>query len=208
MRFAWLLLLPAVTGCSILPSFGPAKKPTEQVFYLDPPVSVASEAAADCGDILVTVPISAPGFSGARMIYSTEPLKLQKYAYARWADSIGRLMFSPLLEGLQAGGRFNHVVAAPSSVPTDYRLEITELQILQSYATSTAQSSTVSMNLQVRLYSSFPSKILNSRRIELSAAAAANPEDGAKAANRLAADLIAQVSEFAVSTCTGTASIH
>lgn len=198
-----IVLLGALAGCSFLPSFGPKPSPQELVFFLDPQIPTALSSTPLCGDIQVEEPVSAPGFVGARMMYTTEPLKINSYAYARWADSVSRLMSVPIRRGLLASGQFDHVISAPTMSKTNYRLELTELSVLQSFTDPGAQTSQVTVNLNARLYDSESLVLIDTKRFELGEQALPSPTGGASTANAVVGNLIQQLNIWVGSHCTG-----
>lgn len=203
----WRILAVAVvslctlSGCSVLPGFGGFKKPVEKIYFIDPELPAPTNVTGTCGDLLVGEMNGAPGFRSARMAYTTKPLKIDYYAYSRWADSFGRLLGGPLRRGLQNSGHFAHVIAAPTIVSTDLRLEFTDLRLIQSFSSPDAESSTVSISVQARLLNSQPLNLIASRHFEFQASAAPNPEGSAVAANELAVRLIAEISDFSATAC-------
>jgi len=195
------VLFLAISGCSVFPSFLRGASPVEQTYFLEPGTEVSGGGQKNCGDIQVGAVIPAPGFRGSRMAYSTQPLTIEYYAYARWADSVGRLLAAPLRKGLMASGRFDNVISAPTLVQTDFRLEFADLRVIQTFSSPDAQESVQQLNVQARLFQVEPPRLLDSREFSYERNSAPNPKAGVEATNLLAAHLVRDLTTFVATHC-------
>ena len=149
---------------------------------------------ADGPVLLVSLPQSEPGFETQRMVYVTRQFELEYYATNQWAESPARL-FSPLL--VQTAGRtgdWRTVVALPSSIRGDYRLDVAGVAVRQEFL---QRPSRVRMTLRSQLVDLKESRVVSTKTFE--AVAQAPSEDaygGVLAANQATATLLAQVTSW------------
>jgi len=151
-------------------------------------------APVDGPVLLVSLPQAEPGFETQRMVYVTRRFELEYYATSQWAESPARL-FSPLL--VQSAGRtgdWRAVIALPSSIRGDYRLDVAGLAVQQEFL---QQPSRVRMTLRSQLVDLKESRVVSTKTFE--ALAQASSEDaygGVLAANQATTTLLAQVTSW------------
>ena len=144
--------------------------------------------------LLVSLPQAEPGFETQRMVYVTRQFELEYYATNQWAESPARL-FSPLL--VQAAGRtgdWRTVVALPSSIRGDYRLDVAGFSVQQEFL---QRPSRVRMTLRSQLVDLNESRVVSTKTFE--AVAQAPSEDaygGVLAANQATAAMLTQVTSW------------
>jgi cholesterol transport system auxiliary component len=144
--------------------------------------------------LLVSLPQAEPGFETPRMVYVTRRFELEYYAANQWAESPARL-FSPLL--VQSAGRtgdWRAVVASPSSIRGDYRLDVAGFAVQQEFL---QQPSRVRLTLRSQLVDLKESRVVSTKTFE--AVAPAPSEDaygGVLAANQATAMMLTQVTSW------------
>ena len=149
---------------------------------------------ADGPVLLVSLPQAEPGFETPRMVYVTRQFELEYYATNQWAESPARL-FSPLL--VQSAGRtgdWRTVVALPSSIRGDYRLDVAGFAVQQEFL---QRPSRVRMTLRSQLVELKESRVVSTKTFE--AVAQAPSEDaygGVLAANQATGTMLAQVTSW------------
>ncbi len=190
-----------LSSCALLPTFGKKSEIREQVYTLDPVVDVADADGAVCGSIALGDAIAAPGFRSSRMAYSTASYEIDYFAYARWADTIARLLRRPLQRGFEAHDAFPEVLSAPTIAPTLLRLELSDVSLIQQFETRQSESSTVELGAHVRLFALNPNRVLATKTIVLAEPAGGTPAGGVGAANVLAGRLVNEVLSFAAAHC-------
>jgi len=154
----------------------------------------APASAGTCGTLEVSQPDPAPGFASSRMVYQREPHRLEPFAYARWAEPPAPMVQAALVEALARSGQFTAVLAAPSAVLPDFRLETDSLRVLQSFE---GDSSQVLVELNIHLIDVKHARLLAVQRVSASMPASANPAGGVDAANRALAKIIDDLLELA-----------
>ena len=144
--------------------------------------------------LLVSLPQAEPGFETQRMVYVTRQFELEYYATNQWAEGPARL-FSPLL--VQAAGRtgdWRTVVALPSSIRGDYRLDVAGFAVQQEFL---QRPSRVRMRLRSQLVDLKASRVVSTKTFE--AEVQASSEDaygGVLAANQATATILTQVTSW------------
>lgn len=144
--------------------------------------------------LLVSPPQAEPGFETQRMVYVKRPYELEYYALNQWADTPVR-MFGPLMvQALNQDEAWRAVIALPSSIRGDYRLDTHGFLLQQEFL---QQPSRVRVMVRTQLVDLKESTILSMRTFEVvENAASENPYGGVQAANRAVAGLIDQIGSW------------
>lgn len=144
--------------------------------------------------LLVSPPQAEPGFETQRMVYVKRPYELEYYALNQWADTPVR-MFGPLMvQALNQDEGWRAVIALPSSIRGDYRLDTHGFLLQQEFL---QQPSRVRVMARTQLVDLKESTILSTRTFEVvENAASENPYGGVQAANRAVAGLIDQIGSW------------
>ena len=183
-----------IASCS-LP--GPSQRPAKQTYVLQGgPVSQPSEAMTSkpCASLRVSLPGSAPGINTVRMAYTTEPNRLDYFAYNEWVATPARMIASMMESRLDALGLFSAVVLGSSDIKTDFRLD-SEVQALQQDFTK--GTSTVTLSIKVALVEVANRSLLNSKTFSYREPAdGENAEAGVAAANRAAEHFLVDLTAF------------
>lgn len=177
----------ALTGCL---SFPRDEQPIH-TFILG--LDRSAEAAAapvrkpGTGTLVVNVPVAQPGFETPRMAYTQRPYEVRYYATHQWADSPARMLTPLLIQTLEQTGYWRAVVSVPTSVRGDHRVEIDQLELVQTFLQTPSQ---VRLVLRVQVIKLPEYLVLGTRLFD--AVEGTSTDDaygGAVAANR-AADLL------------------
>lgn len=175
-------------------------------YLLNPePAAVESVLAVPkppVGVLLIAVPQAQPGFDSPRMAYAQRPFEVHYYSANQWADAPTRLLAPLLVRMAEQRGVARTVVALPSSVRGDVRLDIDQLALVQEFW---QPPSRVRGAFRAQLVKLPEQIVLGSRQFEATESA---PSDdaygGATAANRVVAALLEHVSNWALGCLKGS----
>jgi len=191
--------LAFLTACS-LP--GPSQQVEKQYFVLqDQGVStaVSNPGAMPCFSLRITTPGSAAGLNTARMAYSTEPNRLDYFAYHEWIAPPAKMIASLMESRLQASGLFSAVLAGSPDVRTDLRLDSEVLVFQQDF---TGDGGTLNFTARVNLVEVQTRSLLGSEIFDYREPAAGNAEAGVAAANRAVDRFLDDLSGFLYTSST------
>lgn len=192
MLAAFVLLSTA--ACSIR---GTAQTPQKEIFVLraDPPGNVVSAAMKPSGcSLRIGTPVPAVGLNTARMAYSTEPKRLEYFAYHEWAAPPAKMLESLIERQLDASGMFRFVVTNLPDIRADLRLD-SNLQTLQQNFDN--GSSGVQLVVKVTLAEPETRTLVASETFGYEEiAAGADAESGVDAANRAAGQFLIDLQRF------------
>ncbi|MFK8028693.1 MAG: ABC-type transport auxiliary lipoprotein family protein [Gammaproteobacteria bacterium] len=192
----------AVSACGVLPSFGTKSERREQIYTLDPAISVVPVSTEQCTSLALGDALAAPGYRTSRMAYSTAPFEINYFAYARWADSVARLLRRPLQRAFEAHGGFAEVLAAPALAPTDFRAELGDVSLVQRFESRQSAQSIVELTASIRVFSVNPNQVLASKLVQLNLPAPGDPASGVNVANDLVSQLINEAVSLTYLACT------
>ncbi len=195
------ILVGLLSACALLPSFGKKTETREQVYTLDPTLIAVDADSVSCGSIALGDSMAAPGYRTSRMAYSTAPYEIDYFAYARWADSVARLLRLPLQRGFEAHAGFSEVLAAPTIAPTRFRIEVSDVSLIQKFETRQSARSTVELGASLRVFELNPNRVLATKNYLLSEPAEGTPQGGVAAANVLVGRLVSEAVTFTGTTC-------
>ena len=172
----------ALAGCLSVPH-----NPQEPVhtFVLTPENLTGAadpQAKSGAGVLVVNVPQAQPGFESSGMAYIQRPYEISYYATHQWAETPSRMLQPLLVRTFERTGVWRAVMAMPTSVRGDDRLDVDQVVIVQEFLQRPSRV-LVSLRAQLILLPSY--QVIGVRRFEASEAA---PTDdaygGAMAANR------------------------
>jgi cholesterol transport system auxiliary component len=153
-----------------------------------------SEVRPKAGTLVVNVPVAQPGFDGPHMAYMQRPYEVSYYATHQWADSPARMLTTVLVQALEQTGYWRAIVPMPTSVRGDHRVEIDQLELVQTFLQKPSQ---VHLALRVQVIKLPEHLVLGTRLFD--AAEVASTDDaygGAVAANRAADKLVREVADW------------
>ena len=172
----------ALAGCLSVPH-----NPQEPVhtFVLTPENLTGAadpQAKSGAGVLVVNVPQAQPGFESSGMAYIQRPYEISYYATHQWAETPSRMLQPLLVRTFERTGVWRAVMAMPTSVRGDDRLDVDQVVLVQEFLQRPSRV-LVSLRAQLILLPSY--QVIGVRRFEASEAA---PTDdaygGAMAANR------------------------
>lgn len=159
-----------VTGCVSLPR---EESQPMRTFLLsqprepdDPAAAGIRRGAPGVGVLLIGVPQAQPGFDSTRMAYMRRPYEVQYYAVNQWADPPTRMLVPLLVRALEGRGMAHAVVALPTSVRGDIRLDVDQVAMVQEFL---EQPSRLRMGLRARLVKLPESTVVGSRLFDRAA---------------------------------------
>ncbi len=142
------IVLLALAGCLSLPR---EERPIH-TFILDlgsPARGAAlSEGKPGAGILVVNVPVARPGFETPRMAYTQRPYEMSYYATHQWADPPARMMIPLLVQVLEQTGAWRAIVPMPTSVRGDYRVDIDQVELIQTFLQKPSQMR-VALRMQI-----------------------------------------------------------
>jgi cholesterol transport system auxiliary component len=97
--------------------------------------------------LIVGIPHAAAGFDSARIVYVRGPDQRRFYANSEWIDTPSRLLSPLIVTRIADGGSFRAVVAAPSAVAVDLRLDTEIVLLQQEFGANSSQ-----VRLHIRAY--------------------------------------------------------
>jgi len=84
-------------------------------------------------NMLVGVPEPAPGFESSQMAYIQIPHEVNYFALSQWVEAPARMLRPLLVRRLEQSGLWRSVIAMPTSVRGDYRLDLTHVVLVQEF---------------------------------------------------------------------------
>lgn len=149
---------------------------------------------APCATLLVTSPLSAPGYATSSMAYVLRDHRLDYFATHRWADTPAHMLAPLITRALQVSGLFKAVVESPAPVNAELRLESEVLELRQVFSDS---SSEVQLSLKTDLYDLTQGRVLASRVLSVTEPAPSrDPYGGVIAANRATGHILEELADF------------
>ena len=144
--------------------------------------------------LLVSLPQAEPGFETPRMVYVTRRFELEYYAANQWAESPARLFVPLLVQSAGRTGDWRTVVALPSSIRGDYRLDVTGFAVQQEFL---QRPSLVRMTLRSQLVDLKESRVVSTKTFEsVTQAQSEDAYGGVLAANQATVAMLAQVTSW------------
>lgn len=207
-RLIWLVtLLLLMAGCSLSGGLPGASQTAARRAYLlqgggiSPAADVA--AARRCLSLRVGATASAPGYGTTRMVYSTQPPRLDYFAYHEWADLPARMFAAMIETRLDASSLLGTVVTGSSDVRTDLRLDSELKSLRQDF---TGDDSSIALEIKVSLVDVSRRSFLQTKTFSFTEAIdGAGPDAGARAANRAAHRFLAELTVFVADAIAGLA---
>ncbi|MBX5460508.1 MAG: membrane integrity-associated transporter subunit PqiC [Steroidobacteraceae bacterium] len=148
MRFAPIVILLFVAGCTILQS----NAPPQQIYYLratgqestsgsaQPLASQpthSSDGIAPLPSILVSRPTADPGLGSELIMLVRSDNRLDYFAASRWAADLPEVVETLAIDTLRESGHWSAVHEAPSPYLADYLLDINIRRFEADYTAAT-----------------------------------------------------------------------
>ncbi len=138
--------------------------------------------------LLVGLPQPDPGFDTRRMVYVTRPYELKYYSANEWADTPGRMLYPLLIRALEHTGVWQAVIAAPSLLRPDYRVDLNGLVLAQEFVQSPSR---VRISWRVQLIDLREGRVIGTRRFDVvREAPSEDAYGGVEAANQVLGELL------------------
>ena len=185
----WLTLLMAfAVGCALTPP------EPDRSYLLDAGVGPRSAVHRSDRVLVVAEPQAAPGFDSQRIAYTRTPLALEYYTKSQWIDTPARMLAPLVVKALMNAGVFRAVVAEPTPVDGDLRLEIDSLRLQQEFLQRPSQ---VRFAFRASLVDVASRRVLATRAFEVTEIAPSEDTyGGVQAANIAAERLLAELADF------------
>lgn len=187
--FLVLSLALGASGCSSSPI---------NTYVLDVSPAPPSTVTPGKETILVGTPKAEPGFDTPLIAYRQRPYGLDYFVNSRWVDTPAQMLHRLIVDTLEGTNGFAAVLALPTPVEGDLRLETTIIRLQQDF---TQKPSQVRLVLQATLVDINNNRLLGSRFFE--ATQAAPSEDaygGVQAANIALRDVLTELQSFVLDT--------
>ena len=181
----------ALAGCLSLPR---EERPIHTfILSLDSSAGGAAipEVKPGAGILVVNVPVAQPGFDTPRMAYTQRLYEVSYYATHQWADPPAQMLTSLLVQALEQTGYWRAVVPMPTSVRGDHRVDIDQLELVQTFL---QKPSRVRVALRIQIIKLPEYLVLGTRLFEVVEEASNDDAyGGAVAANRAVDRLLKEV---------------
>ena len=192
---AFLILL---SGCSFP---GAAKAVTEQVWLLEDGADTVVSEVKSCHVLRINRARPAPGFNTRRMLYQRAPARLEHFAWQSWADTPAAMLTALIASRLERSGTVNAVVLGTADVPSNSRLDLDAVRVLQVFESSRSYAI---VELRAQLLTQPDRNLLAVKRFSYREPAdSATPESGIVAANRATRRLLDDLQAFVAATLPG-----
>jgi ABC-type uncharacterized transport system auxiliary subunit len=135
------------------------------------------------------------------MAYTTQPPRLDYFAYHEWADLPARMFAAMIETRLDASTLLGTVVTGSSDVRTDLRLDSELKSLRQDF---TGDHSTLALAIKVSLVDVSRRSLLHTKTFSYREASdGSGPDTGARAANRAADRFLAELMVFVADSIAG-----
>lgn len=149
------------------------------------------EVRPKAGVLVVNVPVAQPGFDTPQMAYMQRPYEVSYYATHQWADPPARMLTPFLVQAFEQTGYWRAVTTMPTSVRGDHRVELDQLELVQTFLQKPSQ---VRIALRVQILKLPEYLVLGTHLFDVAEAASTDDAyGGAVAANRAAERLVQEI---------------
>jgi len=192
-------IVAAVLGLTACTALRPATSTTPVFYSLETQprqaAPVASAMSARSLPTLIINPVhAAPGFDSQRLMYVQKDHTLAYFAHSEWVDTPARLLGPLLVAVIESTDAFGAVIATPTSIAGDLRLDTTILRLQHNFQT---HPSRVQFTLRAYLSDEKTRRVLAWREFSAEALAPSdNAQGGVSAANEAVQDVLAQLAQF------------
>lgn len=192
---AALGLCVALAGCFAVPR---ETRETVRTFVLTLDSQTAGadapQAKPGAGVLVVNMPQAQPGFESPNMAYQQRSYEIGYYATHQWAETPSRMLQPLLVRTLERAGVWRAVMAMPTAVRGDVRLDVDQVVLVQEFL---QRPSRVLVSLRAQLLALPTYQVMGVRRFEASEPAPAEDAyGGAVAANRAVQVLLKDLGDW------------
>ena len=159
-----------------------------------PVATVSAPLSSRTPALVINPPHAAAGFDSPRIIYLSQPLKLEYFANSEWVDPPARMIGPLLLAATERSTAFRAVVLTPGAGSGDLRLDTLIVRLQHEFQT---QPSQVRFTLRATLVDDKTRQVLAWREFE--AVVPASSEDaygGVLAANQAVKQVLDELTAF------------
>lgn len=183
----------SVSACSMLAPQKPIAINTYMITASSTPVMSTKHAGAA---LMVAVPETDAAFNTTQMAYSIRPYQLAYYGQNRWAETPSQMLHPIIVQALQGSHYFRAIVTPPFAGRYDY---ILTTQISRLQMDFTQSPAVLQLFARAQLANVNTGQIIGTRQINISEVLAHDtPYDGVIAANKAAARLANELTQFAL----------
>lgn len=179
----------SLIGCSL----SPVKNTPTQTYVLDP-VMPALNSKPGRLTLLVEIPRASQAFNSNQMAYVNKPYQLGFFSYNQWADTPAQMLHPLLMQALQNTQRFRAVLNASNGINSDAVLNTRILRLQQNFL---KRPSAIELQVVAQLINNNTHQMIAEQQFNITEPA---PEDtpygGVIAANKAAAQLLQQITQF------------
>lgn len=173
----------------------PVKMPTINNYAIADISPVKMKKAREHGlSILVSEPVSDPGYQTSAMIYTYTPYELEAYSRNRWVAPPAKMLTPIFVSRLKQTGYFHVVIAPPFAGNTDLNLQTRLVKLQQEFLTPMSR---VQLTLDAVLIDNRRSRVIATKEFNVSVPAPANnPYSGVLATNKAVSTLSHALVQF------------
>ncbi len=144
--------------------------------------------------LLVSLPEPAPGYESQRMAYAQVPHELRYFATSQWVDSPARMLAPIITNALESSGEWGAVIQLPSVLRGDYRLDLSQVVLVQEFID---QPSQIRLALRAQLVTVFDPRVIGTRSFEFhEAAPSEDAYGGVQAAHKATGKLLVELKHW------------
>lgn len=188
-----VMMAVVLNACS---PFSPIKSPNINHYRLQQAAKERLSKQASNKTLLVSRPEASAPYQSTQMVYAKKPYQLQAFANNEWIATPSEMLQPLLVQSLRNSHYFHAVVAAPSAIAAELRLDTQILQLQQDFS---KKPSRIELVVQANLIDK-ENKVVASRRFkEIVTARRNNPQAGVFAANQATEKLLRKLAKFVVS---------
>jgi len=140
------------------------------------------------------------------MAYEQVPHELRYFATSQWVDSPARMLAPLVTTTLETGKEWDSVVQLPSVVRGDYRLDISQVALVQEF---TQQPSRIRLTLRAQLTTVFDPRVIGTRSFEFrEEASSEDAYGGVEAAHKAVGRFLVELKQWLHNTLQTRQSSH
>ncbi|GJL60183.1 MAG: hypothetical protein NPIRA03_30400 [Nitrospirales bacterium] len=144
--------------------------------------------------LLVSLPQPAPGYESQRMAYEQVPYEIRYFATSQWVDSPARMLAPLITNALESSAEWGAVVQLPSVLRGDYRLDLSQVVLVQEFTQFPSQ---IRLALRAQLVTVFDPRVIGTRSFEFhEAAPSEDAYGGVQAAQKATGKLVVELQHW------------
>lgn len=185
-----LVLLAALTGCSVLPpTSAPAKK-----LILDTLPAAVPQRTTSTSTLMLFMPQTRPLYDTMRMAYTVKPYQIDFYSQHEWGETPAQMLQPLLLKTMEGTHAFGAVLSPALHAPYSYALQTEISELVQDYTVEPAQ---LRLSLRLCLIDGATGRpIAMQQFVQREPLHSKGPEAGVAAANAAVARALREIAGF------------